>query len=53
MFEPFYRPQGHAEGDGGVGLGLALVRRIADHHGARVEIDGSAIALVFPTAEPP
>ena len=36
IFEPFYRPQGHREGDGGVGLGLALVRRIAARHDARV-----------------
>lgn len=34
IFEPFYRAAGHAEGrDGGVGVGLALVRQIAEHHG--------------------
>jgi len=34
IFEPFYRPAGHSEGaDGGVGLGLSLVRQIARHHG--------------------
>ena len=35
IFEPFYRKEGHSEGvDGGVGLGLALVREIArGHHG--------------------
>ena len=34
IFEPFYRPAGAAEGDdGGVGMGLALVRQIARHHG--------------------
>lgn len=40
IFEPFYRPAGHAEGrDGGVGLGLHLVREIARHHGGRVEVE--------------
>ena len=34
IFEPFYRPPGTRESPGsGVGLGLALVRRIARHHG--------------------
>ncbi len=34
IFEPFYRPAGMREStEGGVGLGLALVRRIARHHG--------------------
>jgi len=33
IFEPFYRPPGMRESvDGGVGLGLALVRQIARHH---------------------
>ncbi len=37
IFEPFYRPGGHRESaDGGVGLGLAMVREIARAHGGSV-----------------
>ena len=35
IFEPFYRLRGASEREGGVGLGLALVRSIAQrHHGS-------------------
>lgn len=33
VFEPFYRPAGHGESSGGWGLGLSLVRQIAERHG--------------------
>jgi signal transduction histidine kinase len=36
IFEPFYRPSGTREEGNGVGLGLALVRQIARHHGGDV-----------------
>ena len=36
IFEPFYRAAGTRERDGGVGLGLALVRQIAERSGGSV-----------------
>lgn len=36
IFEPFQRLPGHAEREGGVGLGLSLVRQIAQRHGGQV-----------------
>jgi signal transduction histidine kinase len=36
IFEPFYRARGAAEAAGGVGLGLALVRKVAAQHGGGV-----------------
>src|SRR5690606_25210272 len=36
IFEPFYRLPGASEREGGVGLGLALVRQIARRHSGEV-----------------
>ena len=40
IFEPFYRLPGASEREGGVGLGLALVRSIAERHGGSVRCEG-------------
>ncbi len=42
VFEPFYRPVGRGEAGGGWGLGLSLVRQIAERHGGSVSCDGEA-----------
>jgi signal transduction histidine kinase len=55
IFEAFFRLPGHAEREGGVGLGLALVRQIAQAHGGAVRCEprdcgGSCFKLVLPAA---
>jgi len=55
IFEAFFRLPGHAEREGGVGLGLALVRQIAQAHGGSVRCEprdggGSCFVLCLPAA---
>lgn len=55
IFEPFYRLPGHAEQAGGVGLGLSLVRQIAQRHGGSVRCEarpggGSLFVFALPLA---
>ena len=58
IFEPFFRLPGHAEREGGVGLGLALVKQIAERHNGRVfcvardarQGGGSCFVLELPLA---
>jgi signal transduction histidine kinase len=40
IFESFFRLPGHAEQAGGVGLGLSLVKQIAERHGGSVRCEG-------------
>ena len=42
IFEPFYRQPGASERDGGVGLGLSLVKSIALRHGGSVHCHNQA-----------
>ncbi len=53
IFEPFYRPAGRSEGQGGWGLGLSLVRQIAQRHGGQVNCQpraggGSVFQVILP-----
>lgn len=53
IFEAFFRLPGHAEREGGVGLGLSLVRQIAERHGGHVRCEprqggGSCFVLRLP-----
>jgi len=53
IFEPFFRLPGHAEQAGGVGLGLSLVKQIANRHGGSARCEareggGSCFVLRLP-----
>ena len=53
IFEAFFRLPGHAEREGGVGLGLSLVRQIAQHHAGTVRCEprpggGSCFVISLP-----
>jgi signal transduction histidine kinase len=55
IFEPFFRLPGHAEQAGGVGLGLSLVKQIAERHGGSVRCEareggGSCFRIELPPA---
>jgi signal transduction histidine kinase len=55
IFEPFYRMPGHAEQVGGVGLGLSLVKQIAQRHGGNARCEarqggGSCFVISLPGA---
>ena len=57
VFEPFYRAKGTTEHDGGVGLGLSLVKQIAHLHQGRVacqprEGGGSCFVVWLPERHP-
>lgn len=55
IFEPFYRLPGASESNGGVGLGLSLVKQIAERHAGEVRClsrlgGGSCFRLRLPDA---
>ena len=56
IFEPFYRLPGASEREGGVGLGLALVKSISERHGGAVWCEarpggGSSFIVELPLAQ--
>ena len=57
IFEPFYRLPGASEREGGVGLGLALVKSISQRHGGSVRCEarpggGATFVVELPIAHP-
>ena len=55
IFEPFYRLPGASEREGGVGLGLALVKSICERHGGNVRCEarpggGASFVVTLPMA---
>ena len=57
IFEPFYRLRNVPESAGGAGLGLALVKQIAERHGGRVSVGareggGALFEIALPLALP-
>jgi signal transduction histidine kinase len=58
IFEPFFRTdRSRARATGGVGLGLAVVRRIVEAHGGQVSVEsnserGTCFSVRVPAAEP-
>ena len=53
VFEAFFRLPGHGEREGGVGLGLSLVKQIAERHGGSARCEardggGSCFVLSLP-----
>jgi two-component system, OmpR family, sensor kinase len=55
IFTPFFRAdRSRSRATGGVGLGLALTRRVVEAHGGRIEVasvvgQGTAVTIVLPT----
>jgi len=57
IFEPFYRLPGASEREGGVGLGLALVKSISERHGGSVRCEarpggGASFIVELPVGKP-
>ena len=56
IFEPFYRLPGASEREGGVGLGLALVKSISLRHGGTVRCEarpggGASFVVELPLSQ--